>query len=174
MHHWAIEAIAPSIQFQGEIIVTTPLQPVGNSSVVQDPSALAFEQKLNISKSSQILVDYLKDKGKSAINSDELAKLANDTTGTVPADVSAAAAYMQRHPDVFTAIETNDVPGVDGLSGVWNFEWAANGGLNGTAIDSIAAMQDTFDRAIQLSSKVTEITTESKASLDSSKQRPQN
>jgi len=35
-------------------------------------------------------------------------------------------------------------------------------------------MQDAFDRAIQLSSKVTEITTDLKASLDSTKQRPQN
>mgnify|MGYP000989356326 CR=1 FL=1 len=154
--------------------MTTPLSPVSNSSFTQDPSALAFEQKLTISKSSQILVDYMKNNGKSAINASELTKLANNTTNNVPSDVSAAAAFMQRHPDVYTAIETHDVPGADGLSGVWNFEWAAKGGLDGTTIDSIATMQDTFDRAIQLSAKVTEITTESKASLDATKQRPQN
>ena len=154
--------------------MTTPVQAVGNTSYAQESSALAFEQKLNISKSSQILADYLKSKGKSAVNSDELAKLANNSTGDVPADVSAAAAYMQRHPDVFTAIETHDVAGADGLSGFWNFEWAADGGLNGTTVDSIASMQDAFDRAIQLSSKVTEVTTDLKASLDSTKQRPQN
>ncbi len=140
----------------------------------QDTAALAFEQKLNISKSSQIVADYLKEKGKSAIHSSELAKLANDTSGAVPREVSAAAQYMLRHPDVFTAIETHDVAGADGLSGVWNFEWAAGGGLNGTAVESIANMQDAFDRAISLSAHVTEVTTERKASLDSSKQRPQN
>ena len=44
----------------------------------------------------------------------------------------------------------------------------------GGAEDSIAKMEAAFDRAIELSSKVTEITTEKKAELDASKQRPQN
>jgi len=154
--------------------MTAPTQAVGNNAFVEDRSFQNFEQKLNISKSSQILVDYLKGKGQSAINSNELKQLAQDTSGNVPADVSAAAQYMLNHQDVFTAIETHDVAGADGLSGSWNFEWAAEGGLNGTSTEAIANMQDAFDRAIGLSSKVTEITTERKAELDSSKQRPQN
>jgi len=154
--------------------VTVPTQAVGNSSFARDNSALAFEQKLNISKSSQVIADYLKNNGKSAINADELKQLANNTSGNVPADVSAAAQYMISHPDVFTAIETHDVAGADGLSGSWNFDWAAQGGLNGTTIESIANMQDAFDRAIGLSAKVTELTTELKGELDAVKQRPQN
>lgn len=155
--------------------MSTPLQSVGsNTSVVQHSSTQAFEDKLNISKSSQILVDYLKGKGKPAINADELARLASNSTGHVPPEVSAAASYMLGHPDVYTAIETHDVQGADGLSGAWNFEWAAAGGLKGTSIEATANMTDAFDRAIQLSAQVTEVTTEKKAELDASKQRPSN
>ncbi|MFF7709795.1 hypothetical protein [Pseudomonas sp. NPDC007930] len=100
--------------------------------------------------------------------------MAKDTSGKVPADVKAAAQYMQSHPDVFTAIETHDVAGADSYSGTWNFDWAANGGLNGTPTDAIAKMQDTFDFAIAKSAKITEISTGKKAELDGTKQRPQN
>ncbi|WP_296180631.1 hypothetical protein [Pseudomonas sp. UBA1879] len=140
----------------------------------QKSSTSAFDDKLNIAKSSKIIADYMKQNGKGAMTSQDLAKLAGDTSGKVPADVSAAAQYMQRHPDVFTAIETHDVAGADSLSGVWNFDWAANGGLNGTATDAIAKMQDTFDLAIAKSAQITEVTTGKKAELDSTKQRPSN
>lgn len=143
-------------------------------AAAQKGSAASFEEKLNAAKSSQILVDYMKENKKSAIHIRELQELANNSSGSVPADVSSAAAYMVRHGDVFTAIETNDVPGADGLSGVWNFEWAAAGGLDGSAIEAIARMNDTFDRAIHKSAQITEVTTDKKTELDSSKQRPQN
>ncbi|CAM4083277.1 hypothetical protein BOTU111921_10845 [Bordetella tumbae] len=45
---------------------------------------------------------------------------------------------------------------------------------SGGAEGSIEKMEAAFDRAIELSAKVTEITTEKKAELDASKQRPQN
>ncbi|WP_343314992.1 hypothetical protein AAIB41_15875 [Brucella sp. BE17] len=150
------------------------LSPANLSQANQNTSALTFDEKLNISKSSQIMVDYMKEKGKSAINADELAALARNASGDVPAEVSAAAAYMQRHPDVFTAIETHDVAGADGLSGSWNFEWAAQGGLAGTSIEAIANMEESFNRAIEKSAKITELTTESKTELDATKQRAQN
>ncbi len=150
------------------------LSPTNLSQVNQNTSALTFDEKLNISKSSQIMVDYMKEKGKSAINADELAALASSSSGDVPAEVSAAAAYMQRHPDVFTAIETHDVAGADGLSGSWNFEWAAEGGLAGTSTEAIANMEESFNRAIEKSAKITELTTESKTELDATKQRAQN
>lgn len=47
-------------------------------------------------------------------------------------------------------------------------------GAGGGADDSIARMEAAFDKAIEKSAKVTEITTEKKADLDASKQRPQN
>lgn len=133
----------------------------------------SFDAKLDIAKSSKILVDYLNDHGKSAINADELANLAHAPAGDVSAEVSAAADYMTRHSDVFTAIETHDVAGADNLSGVWNFEWAAQGGLAGTATEAIAKMTDTFDMAIAKSAEITLITTGKKAELDATKQRPQ-
>lgn len=150
------------------------VSPTGNQPSSQKSSTTAFDDKLNIAKSSKIIADYMKQNGKGAITSQDLAKLASDTSGKVPADVSSAAQYMQRHPDVFTAIETHDVAGADNLSGVWNFDWAANGGLNGTATDAIAKMQDTFDLAIAKSAQITELTTGKKAELDSTKQRPSN
>ncbi len=39
---------------------------------------------------------------------------------------------------------------------------------------AIAKMEATFDRAIEKSAKITEITTEKKTELDATKQRPQN
>lgn len=50
----------------------------------------------------------------------------------------------------------------------------AGGGGGGGAEAAIAKMEAAFDRAIEMSAKVTEITTEKKAELDASKQRPQN
>ncbi|WP_437880811.1 hypothetical protein [Pseudomonas sp. LRF_L74] len=145
---------------------------LGNTAVpVQNPAA--FDAKLDIAKSSKIIADYLKQKGKSAIDAKELQQLAQNPS-QVPAEVSAAAAYMVTHQDVFTAIETHDVAGADGLSGTWNFEWAAEGGLKGSDIEAIAAMTDAFDRAIAKSAQITEITTGKKTELDATKQRAQN
>ncbi|MEB2847446.1 hypothetical protein GAO09_24975 [Rhizobiales bacterium RZME27] len=148
--------------------------PANVSATSQTNNTASFEQKLNAAKSSQVLVEYLKESGKSAINEQELAALANNTNGNVSSEVSAAASYMVRHEDVFTAIETHDVAGEDGLSGVWNLEWAAAGGLEGSSVEAIAAMTEAFDRAIGASAKITEITTESKTDLDATKQRAQN
>lgn len=154
--------------------MSTTVTPAGGGPTTQKASTSVFDDKLNISKSSKVIADYMRQSGKSAITKQELSQLASNASGKVPADVSAAAQYMERHPDVFTAIETHDVAGADNLSGVWNFDWAANGGLNGTATDAIAKMQDTFDFAIAKSAQITEITTGKKAELDSTKQRPSN
>jgi hypothetical protein len=148
--------------------------PTSGNTTPQNTSTSLFDDKLNIAKSSKIIADYLRQEGKSAITGQELAKLAENGSGKVPAEVSVAAQYLQRHPDVFTAIETHDVAGADSLSGVWNFDWAADGGLNGTSTEAIAKMQDVFDFAIERSAKVTEITTSKKAELDSTKQRASN
>lgn len=145
--------------------------PTSGNTTPQNTSTSLFDDKLNIAKSSKIIADYLRQEGKSAITGQELAE---NGSGKVPAEVSVAAQYLQRHPDVFTAIETHDVAGADSLSGVWNFDWAADGGLNGTSTEAIAKMQDVFDFAIERSAKVTEITTSKKAELDSTKQRASN
>jgi len=47
-------------------------------------------------------------------------------------------------------------------------------GGGGSPEASIAKMEAAFNRAIEMSARVTEITTEKKAQLDATKQRPQN
>ena len=47
---------------------------------------------------------------------------------------------------------------------------AAGGGAD----SAISQMESAFDRAIEKSAKITEITTEKKTELDATKQRPQN
>ncbi|MGY2290924.1 hypothetical protein ACW9H6_13840 [Pseudomonas sp. SDO528_S397] len=150
------------------------VSPAANGPSTPKPTSQAFDAKLDTAKSSKTIADYMRQKGKSAITKQELTQLANDTSGKVPKDVIDAARYMERNPDVFTAIETHDVAGADNLSGVWNFDWAASGGLNGTPTDAIAKMQETFDFAIAKSAKITEISTGKKAELDATKQRPSN
>lgn len=142
----------------------------GVTSSFQNTAGNSFDSNLNIAKSSQLIADYMASSGKGAISKQDLEQMAQNA----PADVAAAASYMLKHEDVFTAIETHDVATKDDFSGVWNFEWAANGGLDGTAIDAIAKMEDAFDRAIAKSSEITEKTTVAKTELDATKQRPQN
>jgi hypothetical protein len=142
----------------------------GNAVNTNNQTPANFEASLDVAKASQILVDYLKEKGQSAINKEGLGQLASNASGT-PANVSAAADYMLKNNDLYTAIETHDVPGADGLSGVWNFEWAAKGGLAGNSTDALARMTDAFDLAIRKSSEITELTTDKKVGLDASKQR---
>lgn len=152
--------------------ITLP-PPGATPPVAQGSAGNSFEEKLNAAKASSAIVGYMNEKGMSAIHLNDLKNLANGSGG-VSQEVSSAAAYMVRHEEVFTAIETNDVARVDQYSGVWNFEWAAAGGLDGTSIEAIAQMSDAFDRAIDKSAQITEITTGKKTELDSSKQRPNN
>ncbi len=154
--------------------MSSTVSPTGGDFVPAPSSGSIFDSKLDIARSSKLIADYMRQNGMSAITGKELAQLAGDTSGKVPSDVKQAAQYMQRHPDVFTAIETHDVAGADDLSGVWNFDWAAQGGLSGTPTEAIAKMQDVFDFAIEKSAKITEITSRQKAELDSTKQRPSN
>ncbi|WP_136682561.1 hypothetical protein [Falsirhodobacter xinxiangensis] len=142
----------------------------GVTTSFQNNAGNSFESNLSIAKSSQVIADYMAANGKGAISKQDLEQMAQNA----PADVAAAASYMLKHEDVFTAIETHDVATKDDFSGVWNFEWAAKGGLDGTAIDAIAKMEDAFDRAIAKSSEITEKTTVAKTELDATKQRPQN
>ncbi|WP_248672863.1 hypothetical protein [Pseudomonas agarici] len=163
-----------SHSIEGAAPMSTTVSPAGGGPSTQKPNT-SFDSTLDTAKSSQVIADYMRKNGKSAITKQELSQLASDTSGKVPAEVADAAKYMERHPDVFTAIETHDVAGADNLSGVWNFDWAAGGGLKGSATDdAIAKMQNTFDMAIAKSAQITELSTIKKAELDSTKQRPSN
>jgi hypothetical protein len=82
------------------------------------------------------LSNYMSQNGIASLDPDQLYKLANNPPAGTPPDVSAAASYMLQNPDVYKQIETHDVAGADGVSGVSNFQWAAQGGLDQMASGS--------------------------------------
>jgi hypothetical protein len=82
------------------------------------------------------LVDHMHANGLQILTLNDLAKLASNASGEVSPEVSSAAKFMLKHPDIFAAIETHDCPGRDGISGVSNFEFAAQGGLERVAANA--------------------------------------
>jgi hypothetical protein len=70
---------------------------------------------------------YMHSNNIDVIDVNELYAIANNGTGQVPEDVQKAAAFMAKNPDVYKAIETNDVAGADGISARNNFDKAAQG-----------------------------------------------
>ena len=73
------------------------------------------------------LAAYMNEKGMGAINVNQLYDISSNKAGNVPEDVQKAAGFMLKHPEIYKAIETSDVSGADGISGVNNFETAAQG-----------------------------------------------
>ncbi len=76
------------------------------------------------------LGSYMSQNGISTVDPDKLYQLAMNPSSGTPEDVSKAAKFMLDHPDIFRKLETHDVAGADGISGVGNFQWAAQGGLD--------------------------------------------
>jgi|GEM_PF-6647238 len=99
-------------------------------------------QGQSIQSSSQTLLSYLQGKGQTIINSGDLKDLADNKSGSVPKDVQQAAQYYENHPGVWSAVETHDVSGADGKSGLGNLEFAANGGFNNSFVQQAANQQD--------------------------------
>ena len=90
--------------------MSTTVTPAGSGANTPKASPSAFDDKLNIAKSSKVIADYMRQTGKSAITKQELTQLANNASGKVPAEVSDAAKYMERHPDVFTPSKPTTYP----------------------------------------------------------------
>lgn len=134
----------------------------------------SFSKMLSISQASSSILSYMRGKGMNQITGQQIKEISENSSGKIPSNVSEAARYLQRHPDIFTAIETHDIAKPDGLAGYLNFQWSSSGALDKSPIASIAKMQDTFDIAIEKSEKITEISTVKKSILDSTKQRPSN
>ncbi|MCU9952136.1 MULTISPECIES: hypothetical protein [Burkholderia] len=76
------------------------------------------------------LASYMSQNKMSAVDPDLLYKFAMNPSSGTPEDVSKAAKFMLDHPDTYQKIETHDVAGADGISGIGNFQWAAQGGLD--------------------------------------------
>ncbi|WP_411378216.1 hypothetical protein [Burkholderia thailandensis] len=79
------------------------------------------------------LASYMSQNDVSTVDPDKLYQLATNPPSGTPKDVSLAAKFMLDNPDTFKQIETHDAPGADGISGVANFQWAAQGGLDASA-----------------------------------------
>jgi hypothetical protein len=78
---------------------------------------------------SGVLASYMGQKNIDAQDPNALYQLAENGDGNTPPTVQQAAQFMLQNPDIYKQIETHDVAGADGTSGVGNFQWAAQGGL---------------------------------------------
>jgi hypothetical protein len=99
-----------------------------NQALQQSSSSLG--QNTTGQDAAGTLASYMKQNGISSLDPNKLYQLANNPPSGTPPEVSSAASYMLQNPDVYQQIETHDVSGADGISGVGNFEWAAQGGLD--------------------------------------------
>ncbi|WCM87877.1 hypothetical protein [Acidovorax sp. NCPPB 3576] len=72
-------------------------------------------------------------------------------SGTAPPKVAEAAKFMLQNPDIYKAIETHDVPGADGKSGVGNLLAAARGEVPGVggAAASHSGIRELLSQVLQ-------------------------
>jgi hypothetical protein len=85
--------------------------------------------QMNAESASGTLASYMDQNGIQKLDTNDLQKLSENKSGDVPPQVQRAAKYMLANPDQYKQIETHDVAGADGISGIGNFQWAAQGGL---------------------------------------------
>ncbi|HVW50436.1 MAG TPA: hypothetical protein VHC91_08510 [Trinickia sp.] len=93
------------------------------------------------------LAAFMHEHDVNTLNPDQLYQLAYRPDAGTPPEVSKAAKFMLQNPDTFNKIETHDVPGSDGIAGVNDFDWAAQGGLStsaGANAEASANAQPTF------------------------------
>ncbi|MBN3857565.1 hypothetical protein G3N59_29680 [Paraburkholderia sp. Ac-20340] len=107
----------------------------GGTSGTGDASGLGDDgSSMNAQSASGALAGYMGTNGNKALDMNDLYKLAQGQSaggnGQKPsAEVQQAAKFMLQNPDTFKQIETNDVAGADGKSGIENFENAAQGNI---------------------------------------------
>jgi len=85
---------------------------------------------LDAQSASGALGAYLHEQDIGKLDPNQLYQMAYHPANGTPSEVSAAAKFMLSNPDAYNRIETHDVAGSDGISGVNNFDWAAQGGLD--------------------------------------------
>ncbi|MGU7844091.1 hypothetical protein ACV22V_32115 [Burkholderia sp. AW33-5] len=90
-------------------------------------------ERMTAQSAAGALASYMSQNGVSTVDPDKLYQLAMNPPSGTPKDVSMAAKFMLDNPDTFKQIETHDAPAADGISGVANFQWAAQGGLDASA-----------------------------------------
>ncbi|GLU31334.1 hypothetical protein WKR88_15115 [Trinickia caryophylli] len=102
----------------------------GEIGDVQPSAASSKAAQMDTQGASGALAGYMHENGIHTLTPGQLYQLAYNPREGTPPDVSAAAAYMLQNADAYNQIETHDVAGADGISGVGNFDWAAQGGLD--------------------------------------------
>jgi hypothetical protein len=96
---------------------------------------------------SGALAAYMRGHQMNTVDPDQLYQLAFRPDAGTPPEVSQAAKFMLSNPETFNKIETHDVAGSDGIAGVNDFDWAAQGGLSASAdanADASADSQSAF------------------------------
>lgn len=104
-----------------------------NDASFIDANAMLFGDtgtSMDEQSASGALGAYLHEQGMHKLDPNQLYQMAYNPANGTPSDVSAAAKFMLSNPDSYNRIETHDVAGGDGISGVSNFDWAAQGGLD--------------------------------------------
>ncbi|PLZ00049.1 hypothetical protein CY652_23085 [Burkholderia sp. WAC0059] len=91
--------------------------------------------QLNAQSSAGALASYMSQNGGQAMTPDQLYNLSlgnpAQSGGSTPSPgVQQAAQWMLKHPQAYEQIETHDVPGADGIAGLNDMQWAAEGGLS--------------------------------------------
>ena len=87
--------------------------------------------KMSAADAAGTLAAHMREQKLNAVDANALYKLASQP-GTPPRVADAAKFYLQ-NPEAFKKVETNDVAGVDGISGIRNFEKAAQGQISNLA-----------------------------------------
>lgn len=108
-----------------------------DTNAAQDTRGAGATQQAAPSMTAQsaagALAAYMHEHNVNTVNPDQLYELAYKPDAGTPPEVSQAAKFMLSNPDTFNQVETHDVAGSDGIAGVNDFDWAAQGGLSASA-----------------------------------------
>ncbi|TAM85169.1 hypothetical protein EPN42_16015 [bacterium] len=109
-------------------------------------SGVQTDSGMTAQSASGALASYMHENGIGALDPNQLYQMAYNPKAGTPSEVSDAAKFMLENPDTFNQIETHDVAGSDGIAGVNDFDWAAQGGLS-SALNTgdAASMNDAAD-----------------------------
>jgi hypothetical protein len=101
-----------------------------STSTQQTGAAQPAATGMTAQSASGALAAYMHEHQINTVDPDQLYQLAFRPAAGTPPQVSQAAKFMLSNPETFNKIETHDVAGSDGIAGVNDFDWAAQGGLS--------------------------------------------
>lgn len=117
--------------------------PAGSADTTQKSGATqSAAAGMTAQSASGALAAYMHEHQINTLDPDQLYQLAFHPAAGTPPEVSQAAKFMLANPETFNKIETHDVAGSDGIAGVNDFDWAAQGGLSASADAHAGASAD--------------------------------